>query len=868
VNIKNYDEVVEQLRAYLPKYLQEHGIDTDNHFRCIDPQHNDKTPSSTISGDGNGEIFHCFGCGVAGNIFTAAHFLEGKPLVGQEYITETLIPLAEKYGIPVDGTPLTEEQVYELDTYRAYRTAAEFITHGVKSKQFNKAVKERSWSKKTCEELGIGCVPDYAAFRNHLKARGFAASFLDDVDLSRREIFGEDCLIFSIRDERGRPVGFASRNLKFNGDKQNGSKYVNQKHTGVKCNIYRKSERLFGLDRVLKTRTKRTKSVYVFEGYSDVATAIENGINNATACGGTALTEEQVQLLKSHGFYGIILCLDGDQAGQERTAKLLDTVLAGHKDLSVEVVMIPDQMDPDEFIRAHGANKFKRLKKWSAFEWRLAQFSDDEEGDTVAKAMIPLIVNETSYIEQEKQCRVLARATGVSLKAIQAELNRLQNQRDAEKSRERQSIIDAMSLTIKKDPDNLEFAIQQAQTELFDLNRKYDEDSFSEEATMARLDRQKNYEEAKDGSFSGYILGPDLQEMQDALCGEWKKDVWFCFAGKANCGKTSLMCKLTYEIARHDENDALVIYHTIDDTTEQILPKFICIAEGSKKLNLNQVMDPNYHATSIADEAERQSMFDRREAGYSVVRELIRKGRIIIKDANDGASIAYANQVIRYYKERYPDRNIVYVLDNFHKLQDFKALGRGDERVRFKQMSQVMKDLATRWHICIFATVEYKKVEQGKRGTNADIGETGQIEYDANFVMHIYNEMHEMGDQAGLFHVDNQDGELKKLPVIEGDVGKNKITAFKNKLYFSFWPASSDFIGTDSTKMQAQMQDQLEDLHASYREIVARECGEKGHKLGRAWWCFKDQYGVEPPKAWRAEFEGEYGHRDKQDSRY
>jgi len=852
VNIKNYDEVVQQLRAFLPSYLEDKGMDTSAAFRCISPNHEDKSPSCGIVP--SKDKFHCFSCGVVGDIFDAAHMLENKPLSGPGFVDENLIPLAEKYGVVVETVPLTPEQLYELDTYRVYKAAADLISHA-KNPAVEKAIKKRKWSKEICVRYGVGAVETYQSFRDQLKKAGWSASFQDDVDLNRSGLFGEDSLIFTIRDEHGRPVGFAARNLKFNGDKTNGSKYNNQKTTGVKCNIYRKSERLFGFDQVLATRKKKDKTIYIFEGQTDVLTAAENGLNNTVAVGGTALTLEQVQMLKQFGYYAVILCLDGDGPGETRTAALLDAVLAGHKDLSVRIINIPEKQDPDDFIKEKGAAQFKRLKKWSAFEWRLSHFDPEADDDEVCKAMIPLIVNETSYIEQEKQCKILAKATGITIATVQAELSRLQNLREAEKARDRKNIIDRMVTALTRDPSAAEEAMYSAETDLFDLARQYDEDSFSEDSCIAVLDTQKKYEEAKDGSFSGYILGPDLQTLQDALCGEWKKDVWFCFAGKANAGKTSFMCKLTYEIASREENNALVIYHSIDDTAEQIIPRFVAVAEGSRKLTLNQVNDPNYHVNNIVDEIGQKQLLERRETGYSVIRDLMRRGRLIIKDANNGNSLSYADRVIRYYKKKYPDRNIVYVLDNFHKSSDQQNAAKQDERVQFKNMSKKIKNVATKNHCLIMATVEYRKIKKGERAGNEDIAESGQIEYDANFVGHLYNEVHEQGEDAGVTHIEMRDGVPIPLPIIEINVGKNKITAFKNRLYFNFWPESSDFCWTDGGKIQSDRQEKLEDLREKYEEIVEKEVLPRGHAIGRAMYIFKERFNVDPPWEWRAKFD-------------
>jgi len=803
MKIKNYDEVVLQLKAKLPEYLAEKiGYQEGKNFKCINPNHPDKHPSCGMLPDKTG--FHCFSCGMVGSIFDACKFIEDKPSSGPGFITDNVLYLANKYGIAVETAQLTEEEIYELDTYRAYKAASDFITYSPRNEDFEKATKERGWTDEALKAFGIGCIADMTKFKEHMKVLGFTLKFMDEIDLVRQELFGPDKLIFTIKDEHGRPVGFASRNLSYTDDKEHGAKYVNQKHTGTKCNIYRKSERLFGLDNLLKHRKKNAKSVYIFEGYSDALSAAQEGLHNCVAIGGLSLTVEQVQLLKQFNLYDIFLCLDGDEKGQERTAILLDTVLAGHRDLNISVLTLPPDMDPDDFIRAKGIDSFKKIKKRSAFEWRLSRFNSDFDSSEICKLMVPLIVNEPSMIEEHKQVAILAKRCDFPVRVVQGELDRLKNNKEGEKLRERDNILDQMVTQLTKDKDHADFIIVDTQAKLFELDKRYDEDSFSEEATIRVLDSQKSYQESKDGKFSGFILGPHLKNLQDVLCGEWKKDVWLCLPGKPNCGKTSLACKIAYEIARHKiENNAVVIYHSIDDTSEQIMPKFICLAEGTRKLTLNQVSDPMYHVSLLETDEAKAALLDRRETGYSIVRDLILDGRLIIKDTNDGSSLAYADRLIKYYKAKFPERNIVYILDNFHKQKDFQAAAKQDERVRFKNISNIMKGLATSNHCCVITTVEYKKVERGRKATNEDMAETGQIEYDANFVAHVRNEMHERGDQATLTFVADVDGQPTKLPIIELDIGKNKITSFKNKLYLNFYPSSSDFDGISETRISS-----------------------------------------------------------------
>jgi DNA primase catalytic core len=765
-------------------------------FRCISPTHDDKTPSCNTLG-GRGTFFHCFGCQSSGDIFKAAHFLENKPLVGKEFVIETLIPLAERFGVDIDSTPLTEAELYELDTYRIYRFASDYIVSHQDDEVFEKEIKARGWNKEICQKYGVGYIDDYENFREYLKGLGFKAGFIDDVDLSRKDIFGPDNIIYTIKDEMGRPVGFAARNLKYTDDKKHGSKYVNQRTTGAKCNIYRKGSRLHGMDQLIRNHLKKDDIVYVFEGYSDVLTAAQNGLTNCVSVGGSNLGVDQVHLLREYGFYRICLCMDGDEAGQTGTAWILDNTLGNQRDMKVHLIIMPDGFDPDNLIRKQGIDAFQKLKQWTAFEWRLNQFSEDIEPETICESMVPLIANEGSAVAREKLEYTLAGHTGISLRAIHEDVEQLRNSREAEIARNRQNIVDRLKRALDIEPANANYLLQEAQTNLYELSKQYDIDNFSEQAYIEALEAQKAFEEAKDGSFSGFILGSDLKLFEEALCGDWKKDVWICIGGKENTGKSSWALKILFSIATHEENDIVGIYHTIDDTREQLTPRLVCLAEGTRTLSINQVIDPNYYVKSGH---AKKSIYETRNKGYQSIVDLAREGRFIMKDANDGQSFAYIESLIKFYREKYPNRNLVYVLDNFHKIQDFQGYGK-DERVRFRAMSGMMKSLATKYHICIISTVEYPKLSQGQIPTNNNIGETAQIAYDANIICHLYNDLHEYGDKATHFHLD-LDG--TKLPRLMVNFGKNKVSPYKGRQWYDFYPEQANFRFADMSDVEEQ----------------------------------------------------------------
>lgn len=797
MQVQDFQEAIEKIKTFLPQYLAEQGVDTTKKFKCLYPDHNDSTPSSNIVGD-VAPRFYCHGCGRSGDIFDAVLLLEKKVAVGKEWVEDTLKYLASKYGVEVHSKELSEHELYELDTYRAYRAASNLLKPNItikENKTLHEELKKRGWTTETLAAEGIGTVTSYDDFYNALVTQGFSKKFLVEVDLNRKDLFNPDNMIFAWRDEHNRVIGFTARNMNYesekaeaekNGEKYNGKKYNNQRTTGLKCNIFQKGRRLYGINRAVAA----TPPLYIFEGQADVTTAHAQGLLNCVAIAGSSMHEDHITLLKQLGIYDVVLCLDGDETGQRKLAEILETKFAGQRDMKVRVVIMPPTEDPDSFIRKNGIKAFKELAHWSAFEWRLNQYEETADEASICQQMIPFIVNEPSPVVRDKLARTLSKRTGVTLKAITDELNIKLDEKAHQRSTERREVVDLVMNELRRHPENAEQILQSAQSNLQDLVRRHSSDTLSNEDFIRSLDEQKVTEEKAAIGAVCFSLGKDLKELEEILRGDWSEGVFICIGGKPNVGKTAFLSKLSLSIAENNP-DVVVIYHTIDDTAEQLVPRFITIADGSKKLSINMVRQPQYWSQTVGI----PGIVEKRDKGYSRVRKLAQEGRFIIKDLNHGGSLPFAENLIKYYQEKYPDRRVVYVLDNFHKLRDFEGK---DERVRFKALSEAVKSISIRRRCCILSTVEYTKLAPGIKPTNHNIGESGQIEYDANAIIHLYAEVSDIPDSFTVCHEGTDwQGNKKYLPRVEFIVGKNKISEQKSSFFLDFWPASSDYSYVD-----------------------------------------------------------------------
>jgi len=791
------------IRPYLEEYLQEHGIDTSKHFTCVNPKHTDSTASMTCRQVP--ERAFCMGCSTAADIFAAAHYLEGKPMKGAEFITDNILYLAKKYGIQVQLADLTPEEMYEYRTYQAYKLAAEMIADRTFGdyQWVDVEIERREWDKNKVASWGIGTV-DFKEFRERLKSAGYEPKFLDSIDLDRANLFNSNNLLFTVYDDDGRAVGFSAKNLNHNPDnKTTGPKYINTRGTGLECAIFKKGERLYGFD----IAKDAPEPLYLFEGQADVITARHSGMMNCCCTMGTAFTDHHITLLKKHGSFNIILVFDSDKAGELAVQKALDEKFAKEKDFRVKLCQLPAGQDPDDLIRDEGFDAFVRLKKWTAFEWRMMKFMEDSEDEfddekkrDIAEKMVPIIVSEKSHIRQEEMAKQVAKMTGYDLVTITSEVKRQRNEKEAEVQAKKTNLIEAMLHDVRRNPNDAEIALSQCQHAISDINKSLQVEN-EESSTMTAIASLKELDEQKTGEFAGFFLKPDgLGNLAARLDDDWKTDNLFYIGGTESAGKTSLACQLAFEIADDPRNDAICIYHSIDDAKKSIIYKWLCNATNDRRLTLNMASNPNYWAKQEGCDFVHSA----RESGYKYILKMVKNGQLVVKDATDGSSLVYAESVARYYRELYPNKKIVLFIDNFHKLPDL-AEQNGHERV--KRLSNTIKNMTVALGVTTICTAEYRKLSVGEKPSNLALAESKSLAYDSNVILHLHNDLHHVGEnEAVLVHYDE---EGKVLPRIWCKFGKNKVSGYIGREFLNLYGAHGRLMGVP---LEDAVRDQKERL--------------------------------------------------------
>ncbi|MBQ4278823.1 MAG: DNA primase [Rikenellaceae bacterium] len=362
--------------------LKKKGV---NYQACC-PFHNEKTPSFVVSPTKG--LFKCFGCGKGGNAVTFVMEHENLGYV------DALKYVAKKYNIEIQERELSPEEVRRNDDRESMMVvtsyAADYFVDALHNTQEGVSVgigyfRERGFSDATIRKFGLGFCPSPSdAFSRKALASGYKEEFLVGTGLTiKRETGGyydrfSGRVIFPIHSVSGRVIAFGGRTLRKD---KNVAKYLNSPES----EIYHKSDVLYGLYHAKKAITQEDYCILV-EGYTDVISMHQSGVENVVASSGTSLTEGQIRLI-SRFTKNVTVIYDGDSAGIKASLRGIDMILRAG--LNVRVVLMPDGEDPDSFARSHSASDVKAYirgheEDFISFKTRL--LLSDAESDPIKRA--------------------------------------------------------------------------------------------------------------------------------------------------------------------------------------------------------------------------------------------------------------------------------------------------------------------------------------------------------------------------------------------------------------------------------------------------------------------------------------------------
>ena len=382
-------------------------------FLGLCPFHGEKTPSFNVVEDK--QFYHCFGCGKSGDVFKFIEDYRGVSFM------EAVQIIGEQAGIPVQALPLAQARPQQADGkqpfYEIHQEAAKFYhailmttKMGEEARQY---LYDRGLDDEVLRHFQIGLAPAEGNYLYQSVSGKFSENILAESGLFHISDMGtmydafQDRIMFPLSDDTGRVIAFSGRLWRdpAEGTKPQG-KYKNSRSTL----LFNKSYELYHLDKA-KQVAKKNHELYLMEGFMDVIAAYRAGIENAVASMGTALTQEHVAHL-SKFTKKVILAYDGDKAGRLATAKALEVL----EKQEVEVVQIPDQMDPDEYLNKNSPQALADLlekTRLSRVEFLMDYWKPDNIENLQAQIefvekMAPLIAQTPSVTAQNTYIYKLA----------------------------------------------------------------------------------------------------------------------------------------------------------------------------------------------------------------------------------------------------------------------------------------------------------------------------------------------------------------------------------------------------------------------------------------------------------------------------
>ena len=391
-------------------------------FFGVCPFHDDSNPSMCVSREK--QIYTCFSCHATGNVFTF--------LMNYEHIDfkETLRYLGEKVGVNVSGIQIKQKSNKFDKLYDAYKFSVKYFQNNLSS-SYGKIAKSylasRGITDEIIKEFEIGLSLDSRDdLTKLLLKKEYQLSTLNRIGLSSddHDIYN-DRIMFPLYDVSGNVVGFSGRIYKDNGQ----NKYLNTKET----DIFKKGEMLYHYH-IAREECRLKKSVIVMEGFMDVIRASTIGIKNTVALMGTALTKEQIALLKRLS-NNIVLCLDGDGPGVKAATSIGEELL--NQGIEVKVVVLPDNDDPDSFILKHGKERFEGLLEnalnFSDFKINKLKenvnFRSDEEKANYINAVLKETAKIDDVIRVEVVLKRLAKEFDLSYNTLEMRFNDFKNEK-------------------------------------------------------------------------------------------------------------------------------------------------------------------------------------------------------------------------------------------------------------------------------------------------------------------------------------------------------------------------------------------------------------------------------------------------------
>lgn len=523
--IRNSNDIVDIISQYVN--LKKSG----RNFFGLCPFHNEKSPSFAVSPDK--QIFHCFGCGVGGNVF---HFVSKIENIGFKESVEMLANRANITLPTIDNEQDNKLSYLKSRVYEINKQTAQFYHENLykpTSKIAQEYIKKRKLDNNTLKTFLIGYSCNFNELYKFLKQQGFTDEEILASTLVNKNDRGEFVdrfrkrLMFPIQDERGRVIAFGGRILedsKIKDPTRPQAKYINSSENIV----YSKGRHLFGL---YAAKKEKLEKILIVEGYMDAISLHQRGITNVVASLGTALTEAQGRLLRKNSGQ-VIIGYDSDGAGQNATMRGLE--ILQNLGCDIRILQIEGAKDPDEYILKYGPERLQKCidNAISLVEYKVKILKNNlnlEHPNDKIKFLTEIakeLSKINSDIEKEVYVDKIALDYKISKEAIYAEINKILYQKNPndKKMTQRKMVVKPESVShlklnndgITKKENMIIYLLINYPNESYDkLKSKIEYDSIKDARNKIII--KKLYEELEKGNSINNTNVLDLFEDEDII---------------------------------------------------------------------------------------------------------------------------------------------------------------------------------------------------------------------------------------------------------------------------------------------------------------------------------------------------------------
>ncbi len=432
-------DIVEVISGYIP--LKRAG----RNFKACCPFHEEKTPSFHVNPDK--QFFHCFGCSVGGDVFSFLMKFDHMnfPEAVRHLAAKAGIQLPEKADPSSGPDRSLNERLYLMGSVAAEYYHAQLL-HPETGKEARAYLKSRGFELSEIKTFQLGyALPEWRCLLQVLTKRGFREQEMLSSGMISRSSQGSlfdlfrGRIMFPIMNAQGKVIAFGGRVM---GKEE--PKYLNSPETP----IFRKRREMFALNfakRALSTNAPAGRKMIILEGYMDCIRMHSSGFHNVVATLGTALTPDHVQILKRY-VDGAIIMFDGDKAGEQAALRSLDIFL--EEGMPIQVLSLPDELDPDDFVRLKGRDAMQELieKAEDIFDFKLRiLLTRYNQADSlglikITNEFLETFVKIKNPILLDRYLRRLAMTLGVEERSLRLELGKLKTKLEPRKPVDSQEI--------------------------------------------------------------------------------------------------------------------------------------------------------------------------------------------------------------------------------------------------------------------------------------------------------------------------------------------------------------------------------------------------------------------------------------------